>query len=289
MLMASNSKHRQLGINLIELMIGIAISLVILTGVLSMMLHISTSGGEVVQSARLNQQLRGALDFMSKDLQRAGYVNWSGDNAWVWDNSGPTGNPYTADDEAGTPVYNILDFYEAAIPRINEFGRVRLFSFATAGDATSGAAACSTNCDCILYSYDIDGDGSLNSGDFELFGFRWNDGAVEMRTAGNVHECTSGTWQDVTDSTVTVTAATFALQYVNSTAGDATVYPIVGGLDTGLNTACTPGAGAIPDDKCLWRRKVDMSLTGQLASDAGVSMQINTSVKIKNDYFQTAP
>jgi type II secretory pathway pseudopilin PulG len=290
MLMASGTPGTQRGINLVELMVGIAISLVLLTGVLSVMLRISTSGGEVVASTRLNQQLRGALNLMTRELQRAGYVNWSGANAWTWDDAGPAANPYTADDDAGTAVYNILDFYEAAVPRINDFGQVRLFSFPTPGVAAGGTSACTTNCDCVLYSYDIDGDGGRNTGDFELFGFRWNDGAVEMRTGGDTHSCDSGTWQDITDATINVTNASFSLQYVDNVAnGDATVYPIVGGGATGPNTACTPGAGGIPDDKCLWRRKVEISLAGQLASDAAVTMQINTSVKIRNDYLQTAP
>src|SRR5690606_19939477 len=151
----------QRGINLVELMVAIAISLILLAGIITVMVRITTAGGESVQATRLNQQLRGTLDLMTKDLQRAGYVNWSGAGAWVWDEDGPVTNPYTDDDDGGTPVYNILDFYEAAVPRINEFGQVRLFSFATPGDASTAASACTTDCECILYSYDIDGNGAL--------------------------------------------------------------------------------------------------------------------------------
>lgn len=65
------STRRQLGVSLIELMVGIAIALILLTGVLAVMLRISTSGGESVLATRLNQQLRGTLDIVTKDLQRA--------------------------------------------------------------------------------------------------------------------------------------------------------------------------------------------------------------------------
>jgi len=254
------------------------------------MVRITTAGGESVQATRLNQQLRGTLDLMTKDLQRAGYVNWSGAGAWVWDEDGPVTNPYTDDDDGGTPVYNILDFYEAAVPRINEFGQVRLFSFATPGDASTAASACTTDCECILYSYDIDGNGALSTGDFELFGFRLNDGAVEMRTAGNDHTCSTGTWQDVTDDNLEITSLGFTLLYVNDPAtGDATVYPIQSGASLGPNVACVPGAGALLDDKCLWRRKVAISISAQLAADNAVQLALNTDVKVKNDYFQSAP
>ncbi len=290
MLVAGNGAARQRGINLVELLVGIAVSLVLLSGVLSVFLHITTSGGEVVQSTRLNQQMRSAMDLMSRELHRAGYVNWAGVNAWEWDGSGPVTNPYDADDEDDGPVYNILDFYEAAIPRINEFGQIRLFSFSTPGDAASTVAPCTANCHCVLYSYDIDRDGGLNTGAFELFGFRWNNGALQMRTAGETHECNSGTWQDITDSTITVTQANFGLQYVNNPgAGDATVYAIIGGESTGPNTACAPGAGGVDDDKCLWRRKVDISLQAELAADSEVTIQLNSSVKVKNDFLQSAP
>src|SRR5690606_5109946 len=91
MLMANGLYKSQRGINLVELMVGIAISLVLLTGVLSVMLRISASGGEVVASTRLNQQMRGALDLMTKELQRSGYVNWF--QAWdVCDDDPEDGN-----------------------------------------------------------------------------------------------------------------------------------------------------------------------------------------------------
>ena len=281
---------RQTGITLLELLIALAVGLIFLAGILTLVLRVTVAGGESIQATRLNQQLRGTMDLVTKELQRSGYVNWRGSNAWEWDDDGPVTNPYDADDDGVTPTYNILDFYEAAIPRINEFGRIELYSFATPGDASSGTSACTSDCDCILYAYDIDGDGGLNTGQFELFGFRWNDGALETRTAGDVHGCDSGIWQDINDANVEVTSLGFTLEYVDeANSGDATVYPIQGDTSQGLSTACTPGNGSLLSDKCLWRRKVTVSMAGRLLSDDSVTMALESAVKLKNDYFQTAP
>lgn len=275
----------QRGISLVELMVGIAVSLILLTGVLSVTLRINVSSGEVVKTARLNQQLRGTLDLMSKEIQRAGYLAWDGANAWAPDVDGN----YVDSNIDGN--VDILDFYTAAIPEINDIGEVSLFSFATPGNAATAASTCSTNCDCILYSYDIDSDGSVNTGQFELFGFRFNDGAVEMRTAGNGHSCTTGTWQDITDDTVNITRLNFTRVWVNdATAGDSTVYPFTDGkTSAGLATACVAGAGDINDAKCLWRRKIQVNLEGELSGDATVFARLRTDVKIRNDHFNTAP
>lgn len=270
-------------------MVGLVVALIIMAGVITLTVRMSISGGQSVQATRLNQALRGSLDLMARDIQRAGYINW----VPLWDTNGNGIQDYsteTDDDVNGDGVVDIMDFYDTVVPVINGAGNVQLFSFATPGDATSGAAACTTNCDCVLFSYDIDENGAINTADFELFGYRWNDGAIEMRTGGDPNSCTAGTWQDITDDTITVTALAMDLVLVDDeNNGDATVYPLVEGVSQGLDTACTPVAGAVDEDKCLWRRKVAVSITAELTDDAAVAVTLASSVKLKNDYFNTAP
>jgi type IV pilus assembly protein PilW len=269
------SPRSQRGINLVELMVGIAISLVLLTGVLSVMLRISASGGEVVASTRLNQQMRGAVDLMTKELQRSGYVNWF--KAWDTCDGSEEDDIFADKHEDGR--VDILDYYECVSPVINDMGRVEV------------------NGSCILYSYDFDKNGGKGTGDFESFGFRLNDGAIEMRTAGDGHACNTGTWQDVTDSSVTITSLTFTLAYVNdASAGDAAMYSYTVGTDPSWSesptTVCTPAvAGTLPEDDdvlCLVRRGVQIQVEGQLTADAAVTMALDTKVKLKNDHFNTA-
>src|SRR5690606_5344104 len=173
---------------------------------------------------------------------------------------------------------NILDYYEAVTPVLNDMGRVEV------------------NGNCILYSYDIDEDGGKGTGEFESFGFRLNDGAIEMRTAGDGHACDTGTWQDVTDSSVTITSLTFTLVYGDDPDAadpeDSTMYSYEDGAWGGPATTCTPAvAGALPEDDdvlCLVRRGVRIEVEGQLTADAAVTMELDTKVKLKNDHFNTA-
>lgn len=272
----------QWGTSLVELMVGIAIALILLTGILTVMLRVSTEGGASVKATRLNQQLRGTMDLMTKELQRSGYVDWF--DSYDANGDGALDNN---DDVNSDGVLNILDFYESSVPAINTFGQVTL------GGTCSG-----TTCSCILYSYDLDEDGVQNVDQFELFGLRLNDGAVEMRTAGSDHACDTGTWADITDSSIVVTDLTFALTYVDpgSSIGDSTVYSISGteSFSATPGTTCTPSvSGTYPGDDgtsdtiCVWRRMVTITLSAELADDPGVTATLSTDVKLKNDYLDT--
>lgn len=279
----------QFGMSLIELMVGITVGLILLAGVVSLVVRISLSGGESIQASRLNQQMRANLDLITKELQRSGYVNW--DQAWDICNGDTDDGAWanvTDVDIASTedPVANMLDFYQCVTPVINEMGRIQLGS--VGGDGTM---------DCILYSYDSDEDGGKGTGDFELFGFRLNNGAVQMRTNSNAgdHACNSGTWQGVTDAHVTVTSLSFTLTYVADEAtGDSAAYSVNPDPGTAPLPAvtCTPSvAGALPattDTICLWRRNIAINMVAELADDAAVTMTLNTKVKLKNDHMQTA-
>lgn len=244
---------RQAGVSLIELMIGITVGLIILAGVVAIVAKTTFSGLENIRAVQLNQQIRGTMDIIRRDLQRAGYVE-----AW---------NPGAVDVDSG------LD-----IAAINIFGTVTL------GSCSSGV------CTCILYSYDRNADGeqgigsgtpgaSQNTDNFELYGFRLNDnsngdGGIEMRLGGSPSSCTSGTWQDLTDASVTVTALSFELD-----SADATIYAISDGDGDGVCDSA---------EVCYARRKINISISAELTSDSAVKVQISNEVKIKNDHYYTA-
>lgn len=281
-----SSCHRQHGLSLVELMVGMAISLILLAGVVGLMLRITVAGGDAIKATRLNQQLRGSLDYMTRELQRAGHVDWQS----AWDQCVDDSTPGVFDDGNGDGLVDMLDFYHCAVPAMDLFGKVELYDFPDPGDAGSGAAsACEKDCDCVLYTYDLDGDGQLNTGPlFELFGFRWNGGAVEMRVGGDdPHSCTAGYWTDVSDANTKITWLGFSLEYTGTPDEEKTAaqYPIIGGKFSDMSATCMPGAGGIDDDKCLRRRAVKIELEGQLASDDQVSMQIETDIRVRNDHF----
>ena len=181
-----HSLQRQRGVSIVELMMGIAIGLIILAGVITVVAKTSFSGLENIRAIQLNQQLRGTMDLMRRELQRAGYVE-----AWT---------PGAATLAAG------IDTAAMAL-----FGTVTL-----GGTCSSGV------CDCILYSYDrnSDGDQGIGSGtagsgqntdNFEMYGFRLNSNIIQIRKSGNTHGCSSGTWEGITDGSVKITALGFEL------------------------------------------------------------------------------
>lgn len=263
---------RQRGVSLIELMIGLAISLVILAGVLTVVARISVASGESVQMTRLNQQMRATMDFITQDLQRAGYVNWRA----------ALDDCPSHEAQESTHSWSPADFFDCVAPVMSEMGRILPDLLAQGGS------------DCILYSYDIDGNGTRNSGDFELFGFKLAGGAVRTRTAGDTHSCDTGIWQAISDSILTISALNFTMEQNAAGGNEVAAYRLFYGDQGPLPTwqssgpidVCVPGEGGLLDDKCLWRRVVTIELEGHLSSDAAVSMRLVSKVKIKNDHFQ---
>jgi type II secretory pathway component PulJ len=283
-------KSQQAGLGIIELMVSVLIAAIVLGGVIALTLNISVTSGTNLKTGQLNQALRTNLDYLTRDLARAGFVNWSA----AWDNCDPTENtPGVFDDANDDGKIDILDYYQCVTPVLAEFGALSLASFNTPGDADSGIdnPDCTTGCDCILYRYDIDRDGQLSTGDFELFGFRRHDGRLQSRTggAGVGHSCDTGIWTDVTDPVADITGLSFSLVFADSVApgNDSTVYPINGGTSGGPSSSCTPGSGGLGEAKCLWRRKINIDMAGRLAADPTVQISLSGEVKIRNDYFQT--
>ncbi|MCK9564052.1 MAG: prepilin-type N-terminal cleavage/methylation domain-containing protein [Bacteroidales bacterium] len=255
------NRQRQRGVGLVELMVAITISLVLLTVALSAFASLSAAAVDALQAARLNQQLRAAMSLMAGELQRSGYVNWRA--AW---------GLVDIDGDGST---DIRDFYQAVTPLMREMGGI-----------TIGAGG-----SCILYSYDIDGDGGKSTGDFEHFGFRLSAGAIQMKTTG-AHDCNSAGWQAITDGTVTVTEMSFELGTYQDGASHAAMYSVSGGgTPAGPAAFCLPSPGAagiLPDTHdtlCVERRSIRIAIAAQLADDPAVTMVLENRVKLRNDRF----
>jgi len=95
--------HRQRGFSLVELMIGTAIGLFVVAGTVSLYATNAGNSRRLLLEARLNQDLRAAMDLVSRDLRRAGY--WG--NAIMGTNvigaaTATTPNPYRGIDASVT-------------------------------------------------------------------------------------------------------------------------------------------------------------------------------------------
>jgi prepilin peptidase dependent protein B len=113
---------------------------------------------------------------------------------------------------------------------------------------------------CILLSYDNNGDGSLpavNSGtDDERYGFRLISGAIQYRPVSATFSCTASaaSWTNMTDpSLVTITA-----------------------FSVTINTSSEPP---------MEIRNVTISITGQLVSNTSITKTISQTVKVQNDKY----
>ena len=90
----------QSGLSIVELMVGVVVGLIVVSGVVAIYGVIARSSAEILGSAKLNEELRAAMDMMVGDIRRAG--------VWVpssIDERSKTTNPYTDRDK--TPMTDI--------------------------------------------------------------------------------------------------------------------------------------------------------------------------------------
>jgi prepilin peptidase dependent protein B len=90
-----SGRRRSAGMSIIELLIGLAIGLFILSGATAMFVTNVTNSRQLLIEARVNQELRSAMDLIARDLRRGAY--W-GNSLLGTTTTGSTGaaqaNPY---------------------------------------------------------------------------------------------------------------------------------------------------------------------------------------------------
>ena len=119
----------------------------------------------------------------------------------------------------------------------------------------------------ITYSFTRDATEDDALGANEQFGFRLQDGRVEMQTS-------DGTWQSITDANaVTVTA--FTITPTATTLALGHLCPVV----------CAPGA---PNCPTVTVRRYELLLRGQSTRDSAVVRELRSMVRVRNDRFAGA-
>lgn len=95
--------RHQRGLSIVELLVGVAIGLFILTGALKLFSDYINNNRRLTLETRVNQDLRAAVDLISRDLRRAGF--WGNSiSGVVTTNSQPVAatSPYSAVSPIGT-------------------------------------------------------------------------------------------------------------------------------------------------------------------------------------------
>jgi prepilin peptidase dependent protein B len=166
-------RSAQAGLSLVELLIGVAISLVIVAGGLGLLAGFTAENRRLLLETRMNQDLRAAMDVVTRDLRRAGY--WQGSAAGA-----------SAD---GAP----------AVPAPNPY---RSFYSSACNAPTLGASAPSPTAPAahVCYAVARDGNSAVNEATrSELYGFHLNGGVLYAVLNG-------GAQQPLTDpGTITIT------------------------------------------------------------------------------------
>jgi prepilin peptidase dependent protein B len=97
---------RARGWSLVELMLAIVLGLMLLTGVLQLAAAHVDEQRRLLQESRLTQDLRTAIELISRDVRRTGY--WGDVSVGVWDSTRPAAtlaaNPYRGAVVNGPPL-----------------------------------------------------------------------------------------------------------------------------------------------------------------------------------------
>ncbi len=175
----------QRGFSLIELMIAMVIGLFVLSGILTLMSNNMAFNKTAIDSLKLSQETKAAMNIMAEDLRRAGY--WSNSNCMIPTSPTPANCPSTPPSSMSNP-----------------YAHPNWPMTVTAGN-------------CIIFSYDRDGVTTNNvPSSSEKFGYALVNNAIVLGYPTTKDDCldnsiTSG-WQTITDpKSVKITNLTLSL------------------------------------------------------------------------------
>ncbi|MFK7975906.1 MAG: PilW family protein [Halioglobus sp.] len=124
-----NLRSRQAGFSLMELMIGMVLGLIVVSGAVAIYLAASTSYSQVEQSAQMNENSRFAEQVLTDALRHVGFMGEAGPGS-IQESVPPL--PAIANDcdgetraeiyEIGSPIYAVTATAAASDPDINCFG-----------------------------------------------------------------------------------------------------------------------------------------------------------------------
>jgi type IV pilus assembly protein PilW len=289
-------KKSDQGFTLIELLISITIALIITAAIFGIYANSAGTSAAMLKSSKLNQELYSLMLVMSNDIRRAGYVA-APDPIVDSENfdtflENPQGNPFSQDDTE----LALIDSYTS--------------NTAITGNSPGEAQ-------CVLYTFDQDGDGTLDKE--EIFGFRLNsnDGTVEMRVGWDDYDpatsvinqlCDKGNWDAVTDKNlIKITDLSFNRSDSECTYANFPDEPnakdddMNGVVDDEPTDCYTTDASQYVKDvlqpdateprysdfvtsiMTVETRQIRIELQGELVNDPAVRARIEQDVRVRND------
>jgi prepilin-type N-terminal cleavage/methylation domain-containing protein len=262
---------QQQGFNLVELMVGLVISLIVLGGAMYVFVGNSESNIFQMRSTRFVQQMRDVMDRMVKDIRRAGYQGYK---YYALESTVAVANPFDYDTYSTSSV-------SYAPSGLSMNSKTSLNVSAKTGEAANS---------CITYAYNLDDDypvrvdisstssAPYDDDDNELFGFQLKTdsgvGSVRMRTGGgSVLGCDSGSWQKVTDPDV-VDIYELTFSQANT---------VCRNISTGTETSGSVCSGASAGDLLVITRQVEITMKGRSVDDSDLTFSLDQVVDLPND------
>lgn len=288
---------RQTGFGLIELMIGMVISMIILAAASEVLLSSLSSNRDSIRMARLDQELRQVMTMISRDARRAtawdpavdlarlsmsAPLTLSGTSGTVTVTSSGDLSTIGLKAKGGTLIYvSGNTVYKASIANdtsVYDSG-ADTYTVTVTGtawpttDIPAGSwsilrpamsittdAVAGTPGTCILFAYDTDADGTYGTN--EYFGYKrevtGGIGVIRTLTSGAAgNTCAQGTWQNLTDE-LSVNVSAFTITENSPTAV----------TSTGMNVAV---------------REFTISITGNLQADTSVQRTLRETIRVRNE------
>lgn len=90
------TSHRERGLSIIELMVGVAVGLLVVVGASKLFADYVVGNKRLMLETRVNQDLRAAADIVARDVRRAGYWNNALKGVWSTGSSSIVLNPHAS-------------------------------------------------------------------------------------------------------------------------------------------------------------------------------------------------
>ncbi|NRP46105.1 MULTISPECIES: PilW family protein [unclassified Marinobacterium] len=245
-----NSKSKQSGMTLIELMIGLVVGLVVIGGALTLLLSSLNNQKSHNQVVRLNQDMRAIMDLMVRDIRRAGFAT---DNP-ASNASSLLENPSFVHTGTSTTDLSIVNTGANSLTVLNGTGN------------------------CILYAYNRDYAGEVPPviSNNERFGF--------LKEGNDVYIRVSGASNSISECDTDVSSSEWYL--MNSTVIEFTDLEFEVSSDLYNATAASTASGScVDDDSCLIVRTVKVDMTARVEDEPTLSQTLTETVRIRNDKF----
>lgn len=235
---------KQAGISLVELMVGLVVGLLVIVAAIGIYVVVVRSGHEILGSAKLNQELRAAMDLMVADIRRAGSWSPSTNLTSHTPSCVDGGNPFTVRGAVCTHQSDL---------QILSSGSAIAFTYNRLAD----------------WEYGV------------LIGFRLAGGVIEMRQCNNTaaapvvcDTATIGTgWEDLTDiNTVTIDALSF------DAAGSRCFNSTTAVSSTSLCPTTIPTG-----QRLIEKRQILITIRGHLTTRPEYTMTLRQAVWVAND------